>query len=169
MQKSQSLLLILWGTLLTFGIVLHGRRKKTTQDQARITSNLIHGILLAGGFSNTTAGYITAQSAFETNNFASPLIRRADNAFGMKQPEIRETTSSGTTLTGFARYRDIPASVQDYILWWNYNNMPARYDSLFDFVLTLKDKDYFAGRVNKYFQGVNLWYDHYFVTKDLFT
>lgn len=162
MLRLRNVLLILLGLLLMLFAVLLGLRKQTLKNNARVVSNLIYGILLARGFSMITAGYITAQAAHETNDFTSPLFGRANNAFGMKFPEIRRTTAEGKTFNSYAKYRTVPDSVEDYILYWKHFAHPERYNNIEEFVARLKDKGYFEDKEETYLRGVKHWHDHYF-------
>lgn len=67
---------------------------------------------------------VLAQSAFETGDFTSRLIVEQKNAFGMRQPEVRETTSIGEGPTGFATYATLADSVEDYFMRQRYFAVP---------------------------------------------
>lgn len=67
---------------------------------------------------------VLAQSAFETGNFTSRLIVEQRNAFGMRQPAQRPTTSTGAGPTGFATYETLADSVEDYFIRQAYFNVP---------------------------------------------
>lgn len=82
---------------------------------AAVLANAV-GFGPAYGYSMLDPALVAAQSAHETGNFSSELLIRTNNAFGMKHPAIRDTTSTGPDAHGYAIYPSIAASVADYFL-----------------------------------------------------
>lgn len=68
------------------------------------------------GFAHLDPALVVAQAKHETGNFTSDLVERANNAFGMKHPSRRETTSTGPNANGYATYDTLEDSVRDYFL-----------------------------------------------------
>lgn len=63
---------------------------------------------------------IIAQTRLETGNYTSWLFVNSNNLFGMRHPVIRKTTSLGSKYN-HAYYSHWTKSVDDYILWYEYN------------------------------------------------
>jgi len=105
----------------------------------------------------TLARFYTAQAAFETEIFKSPLFLQANNAFGMKQPRTRPTTSLGPTSTGWASYESFEKSVEDRYLWDQYNKLTYTND-IKEFIQTIKSKSYFEEPFQQYYNGVRSHY-----------
>lgn len=59
---------------------------------------------------------VMAQSIIETRKWTSPIFKENHNLFGMKQANVRVTTSSGTE-RGHAYYEDWYQSVYDYAFY----------------------------------------------------
>jgi len=76
------------------------------------------------GYDLVPVNLILAQSALETGHWTSNLIETVNNAFGMKHPRVRPTTSAGATSAGFAIYPDLCNSVEDYLLRQKNFNIP---------------------------------------------
>jgi hypothetical protein len=57
-----------------------------------------------------------AQAVHETANWTSSLWLNHKNAFGMKQPVKRKTSSNGPTATGFASFGSLYDAIHDYFL-----------------------------------------------------
>lgn len=98
--------------------------------------------------------YITAQAMHETGIFTSPLFLKYNNAFGMKQPTQRQTTSQGITETGYASYDSVEDSIKDLALYFEAKNYPENFETVADYVKTLKDKGYFEATLKSYTNAV---------------
>lgn len=72
---------------------------------------------------------LTAQAMFESANFESDLFKANNNMFGMRQPQVRDTTSVGEK-GGYASYASVFDSVSDRILWNRYSKQPETIDDL---------------------------------------
>lgn len=103
------------------------------------------------------ARFYTAQAAFETGIFTSPLFVQANNGFGMKQARTRPTTSLGATSTGWASYESFEKSVEDRYLWDTYNKLTYTND-IKEFIQTIKTKSYFEEPFTQYYNGVRSHY-----------
>jgi len=91
--------------------------------------------------------------------FTSHVFETNNNAFGMRQPSTRKTTSLGD-MGGYASYTSFEDSVTDRILWDNAKNIQqvansTDKDGVKTFVTTLKDHSYFTASYLEYFSGVN--------------
>lgn len=84
---------------------------------------------------------ILAQSVHETQNFTSPLVVNYNNAFGMKQPTQRPTTSQGPTSNNYATYATLADSVEDYFMRAREFGMPNTEDPV-EFVNATVESDY---------------------------
>lgn len=94
------------------------------------------------GWNQKTSEYIAALSSLETGSWTSNIYRENNNLFGMRCPQIRETTAVGCK-NGFAVYESTSDSIEDFLKWWFYNNIPMDAYSLDGFSATLKNKGYY--------------------------
>lgn len=100
----------------------------------------IYGSLL--GYSSTLIKAFVAQSAIETTWFSSQRFVEYNNAFGMRQPSVRETTATGTW-DNHATYSGIASSVIDFYLRQSYFNSPK--DGLIKYLQFLVASNYATG------------------------
>jgi flagellum-specific peptidoglycan hydrolase FlgJ len=63
---------------------------------------------------------VFAQAILETGHFTSKLFKDANNLFGMKMPNRRETLAIGQRKNGYAIFTNWTSSVNDYLLWQEY-------------------------------------------------
>ena len=63
---------------------------------------------------------VFAQALLESGDFTSKLFKSANNLFGMKVPNKRESARIGATKSGYSKYKDWNFSVYDYSLWQDY-------------------------------------------------
>lgn len=64
--------------------------------------------------------FVLAQARLESGNFNSELFVANNNAFGMKHPGRRATTSRGSA-KGHAFYATVEDCAEDYALWQGYS------------------------------------------------
>jgi hypothetical protein len=104
------------------------------------------------------ANLLTAQAAFETGDFSSELLQENQNAFGMRQAKIRETSSIGDK-GGYASYPDVAASINDRLMWDDYNHVGnySEYD-VTKFCQAIYKLGYFTAPFLQYKNGVNAYY-----------
>ena len=71
------------------------------------------------------------QAKYETTRFSSPIYKTNHNLFGMRFPELRETTAIGSK-DCYALYENWKQSVKDYLLWQQYRKVKCKngYDFL---------------------------------------
>jgi flagellum-specific peptidoglycan hydrolase FlgJ len=84
---------------------------------------------------------VFAQAILESNHFESDLFKKHKNLFGMKHPNLRQTTSEGKTENGYASYVDWTNSIKDYQIWQK-NNMKSNVNSQEDYLKLLIDRSY---------------------------
>lgn len=125
------------------------------------TAGYIYSILRNKGFSDFMAKVISAQAAFETGNFTSLIWKENNNLFGMKEPQVRDTTATGTN-RNHATYNDIEDSLEDFILYYQYFEYPEGFETIEDYVKALKEKGYFEAPFGQYLQGVQYYYKLYY-------
>lgn len=182
-KKSSSgwitLALVVVGLLAALGIFLWLRnRKKKQQDQqaSQTDQESTQGSVEAQpdallNFYNGTrqiiqdtygtddslkAALLTAQAAFETDNFTSQVLVNNNNAFGMRQPQVRDTTSLGDK-GGYASYATIDDSIKDRLLWDDYNKVSYEGATVTTFVQNLNKLSYFEDSFLNYKNGINAW------------
>lgn len=63
---------------------------------------------------------VFAQALIESAHFSSEVFKCENNLFGMKQPNVRTTTSLSKGKTGYASYYDWTFSVEDYGFWQKF-------------------------------------------------
>lgn len=102
------------------------------------------------------AALLTAQAAFETGEFTSEILVGNNNAFGMRQPKVRDTTSLGDK-NGYASYASIDDSIRDRLLWDDYNKVSYEGATVTSFVQGLNKLSYFEDSFLNYKNGVNLY------------
>jgi len=98
--------------------------------------------------------YITAQAMHETGVFTSPLFLKYNNAFGMKQPTQRKTTSKGISESGYATYNSVADSIKDLDLYFQAKDYPQTFDNAESYVDFLKSKGYFEATLSGYKKAV---------------
>jgi flagellum-specific peptidoglycan hydrolase FlgJ len=101
--------------------------------------------------------YIIAQSKHETANFTSDVFKRANNAFGMKNPHIRNSVGFVVEGDSYRHYSSFAESVKDLLLWMEFTNFPQRVDGVFDYVSALNQRGYFEDSLENYLEGVKRW------------
>lgn len=112
------------------------------------------------GFSTDLSKMIIAQAAVETGNFTSNIYKKNNNLFGMKLAKKRITTATGEKF-GHAVYDTVFSSIQDYKYYYQEFNLPDRYDSIRQFITSLKSKGYFESDLETYIKNVEYWYKVY--------
>lgn len=77
-------------------------------------------ILYLSQFNIKYQDIIIAQARLETGYYLSLIFLENNNLFGMRNPRVRQTTSLGSRY-GHAYYVHWTDSVDDYVLWYEYN------------------------------------------------
>lgn len=122
---------------------------------------IIYGLLIDNGFDPETAKIITAQAAHETGNFTSVIFRDNKNCFGMKLPKVRKTLAVSEN-RGHAVYETLSDCVGDFWLYYKYVNLPEYWKDPETYVTALKNKGYFADKLDTYIKGVKKFLKLYF-------
>jgi hypothetical protein len=110
-----------------------------------------------GNVDETRARLLTAQAAFETAEFTSDVYQNNKNAFGMRQPRVRETTSLGDK-NEYASYGSVEDSVKDRLLWDDFNTVGYDGATVETFCQKLNKLSYFEAPYLQYKNGVNAYY-----------
>jgi len=101
---------------------------------------------------------VNAIAKHETANFTSRVWKENNNAFGMKHPVKRVTTSTGADFNNYAIYDSPDASIEDYVLWWDYHTRNGvTKETPEDIVYFMKQKGYFEDSYENYLNGVKRW------------
>lgn len=82
------------------------------------------------GYKDISTELIYAQAKHETGNFTSRIFKENKNAFGMRQPSIRENSVSGSAL-GHATFTSLFNSVRDYFQRQRYFKIGGQSDDQF--------------------------------------
>jgi len=112
------------------------------------------------GIPSNNIDIIVAQAKHETANFKSAVFRRNNNAFGMRPAYVRRKEQMGDTDSdGYANYSSIEQSVDDLLLWFQYNGITLKsiYYSPESYARVLKLHKYFEADLNEYSKGVARW------------
>jgi flagellum-specific peptidoglycan hydrolase FlgJ len=131
----------LLGLLIAFVIFRNSRKKaqeareKTPDNEPEARENeqmdaitfynMVQSVL-GDDVNEQTKRIIVAQAMHETGVFTSPVFAENNNAFGMRNPEKRETTSISEA-RGYAVYETVQDSIRDLQLWFNYNQIPLEF------------------------------------------
>lgn len=174
------LVLFVVGSLLALGIFLYFRSKKKivasdgeiedephddSRDEEPNENALLNFYVEAkkvvkdhyGIDDNVRATLLTSQAAFETGNFVSQVYLSNNNAFGMKQPKVRPTTSIGEK-GRYANYPTVYDSILDRLLWDDYNKVEYPGDTTVkSFTQRLNKLAYFEAPYLEYQNGVNAY------------
>jgi hypothetical protein len=127
--------------------------------------NTIRNTYIANGSSDENfIKLITAQAMHESAVFDSVLYHNNNNAFGMRQAHVRETTSLGEK-GSYASYDNLASSALDVLLWIRYNKLPEIYPGLDivnvrAFTKALKDKGYYEDSYLNYTNAVGAHLKH---------
>lgn len=105
---------------------------------------------MAAGYGRTMARGWATVSRVETADYSSNLYKTYNNMFGMKQPQVRKTLSTGATPSGFASFNSRESSIDDLILYLQYFNYPKDFVTLSSQIKYMKSKGYFEEGMNSY-------------------
>ena len=146
-------------------VILSAKVLQTLSNRKKMTIISSQGrnlfmLLVNVGFYPDTALMITAQAAHETGNFTSSIFKINNNPFGMKLPEVRQTTAIGER-NGHAYYKSIEDAVRDYKLYYSFQKYPVTWPDTDTFVQALKDKYYFEAKTEDYKKAVKQFYIMY--------
>ena len=136
------------------------RKSKTSgmTQTSRSIQQKIFNRLRERGVPADTARMIVAQAVHETGNFTSELFARGNNAFGMKLPRRRNTLAidRGLKVEGdpAASFNSVEDSVDDLLLWLDFNSLPINYSTLEDYIAAIRRKGYFTDTYIRYLTGV---------------
>ena len=139
------------GLLIALGIsrFINRQPKESTAPAQRIFR-----VLLESNVPEQMAKILVAQAAHETGNFTSNLFKTANNAFGMKVPNIRPTFTIGETKSGFAKFATIEDSASDLLLWLEHFGIPLNFVDPREYVKAIKARGYFEDSIGNYTNGV---------------
>lgn len=136
------------------------RKSKTsgmTQTSMSIQERIFNQ-LRKRGVPADTARMIVAQAVHETGNFTSELFVKGNNAFGMKLPRRRNTLAvdRGLRVEGdpAASFNTIEDSVDDLLVWLDFNSLPLNYGNLDDYIAAIRRKGYFTDTYIRYLTAV---------------
>jgi uncharacterized FlgJ-related protein len=166
--------LLLIGLLLalSFSQALRGlilkviKVKPTSKVNQYAETDLIQKYVKDKGGDSNLAKMITAKAFVETGWFNSPVYLEGHNAFGMRCPRIRKNAMDRCSYTnsklGYAIFKTLRASVEDYFLWWEYHKIGVKamnFWSLRQLLQEEKDHNYYTTDVDSYFKKVNWFYE----------
>jgi len=158
--------LILLGLLVLLFMTLSKERNRpggrTFIVDSSDLANQIFEALQSEGFSFFMSQAITCQSAFETKDFQSQLVRDNNNYFGMRDGSGRSNKQAGLDKYGYAVYKSLDDSVTDYRLYYQDQNYSQAYSSLESFVKDLAEHKYFQSDPGLYLGGMNAKFQKYF-------
>ena len=100
--------------------------------------------------------YVIAQSKLESENYESSLYKRANNAFGMRIPEIRKSLRIGED-NNYSVYPDVGTSLKDLILYFEAVNFPLSVESPEEYAYQLKIRGYYTASYDNYLIALKSW------------
>ncbi len=118
----------------------------------------IRRVFVDNGISPEFTEILIAQASMESGNFSSRLFVKWNNAFGMRHPTVRQTTSIGAFAsaegrTGYASYDSIEDSALDMVLYLRARRIPE-YVKVKPYIIHLKKKGYFEDSLKRYTKAV---------------
>lgn len=133
-------------------------RKSGMSQRSMSIQQKIFNRLRTRGVPADTARMIVAQAVHETGNFTSELFEKGNNAFGMKLPRRRNTLAidRGLKVEGdsAASFNTVEDSVDDLLLWLDFNSLPINYSRLEDYIAAIRRKGYFTDTYIRYLTAV---------------
>ena len=114
--------------------------------------------LVSLGVSPELAKIAVAQAKHETGNFTSDIFWENNNAFGMRHPKKRKTTSVGSN-RGHAVYNSLADSIIDYFYYLEVLGYPLDEKSVYKWIIRLKNKRYFESSFEGYYKAVKYFYE----------
>ena len=141
-------------------LLLLFRNAKTSSPQTVIRKRL-----KAKGYSDEFANWWVAISDHETGTWTSLLYINANNLFGMRQPRQRQTLSLGPvdwkgmpmaviTDQSYSSFVSLENSVDDLVLYFQAQNYPKNFISLYELISFMKKKGYFEAPETLYLTSV---------------
>lgn len=129
-------------------------------------ADLIQKYVKDKGGDRNLAKMIAAKAFVETGWFNSPVYLEGHNAFGMRCPRIRQNEMDRCSYTnsklGYAIFKSLRASVDDYFLWWQYHKIGIKamnFWTLRQLLQEEKDHNYYTTDVDSYYKKVNWFYE----------
>lgn len=141
--------------LLLSGIGLSGFLLLKKKSRPTSKTDVFYSALKGSGY-ESMRWLIIAQAKVESANFTSNLFITQNNAFGMKNAKIRDTTGFPVKGTDFAFYDNLTDSIYDLILWFRSTNFPIVSD-VHTYVRKLKERGYFEENQSDYINAMNSW------------
>ena len=154
----RSLLLLVLSAILS-AIISHILKNQTLKTTINSIGVAVFEMLKKVGFSATQAMFITAQAAHETANFSSAVFKNANNCFGFKY--IGHALEIGS-YNGYGKYDSVKDCVTRYRDYYKKRNWPDPFNSVDQFVSSLKANKYFEDTYDNYLRGVNHYMKVYF-------
>jgi uncharacterized FlgJ-related protein len=109
------------------------------------------------------APYLVALTKVESGNYTSNLYKKHNNTLGMGCVQRRPTTQIGCSERiydgGMSKgvYKSVNSSVEDLILWLDYNKAPTSFRSVEAFSNWMKSKSYFGVSADQYTKALKTW------------
>lgn len=125
---------------------------------ARPYDQIMREVFISNDISPAMAEILIAQARHETGNFTSNLFVKSNNAFGMRHPSKRPTTSLGPFARaegrgGYAHYESLEDSAMDMVLYLRARNIP-NYSQVRPYIRHIKKKNYFEDSYYRYAKAV---------------
>lgn len=119
----------------------------------------IDSVCKAHKISPFTTKLIIAHAKVESGNFTNNLVKKHNNLFGMKHPNVRPTTSIGSKAraegkNGYAQFNSAVDSIVDYLLWLEYHKELKVYKTTDQYVAMLKKHYFFGSNYQEYYKAM---------------
>lgn len=110
------------------------------------------------GYSSKNAAYLVCQAKWESGNYSSSLLQRANNLFGMRPATVRKTSRINDVTNNYAVYHNIIQSCYDRYLY----DVDRGFDKLGDISIIewngiLKQQGYYTANILEYSAGLGLY------------
>lgn len=115
------------------------------QEMKRVIENILPEL------DSTTQRIILAQAMHETGVFSSPVFKRNNNLFGMREAQFREYDHEGDyDQDGYANYMNVEQSVNDLKLWLEHHDIYKNVANVKNYTVLIKRHKYFEGDLTQY-------------------
>jgi len=142
-----------------FFLLLRIRSRQVKMSSINEIGRDVYLLLIEHGFSISQSQYITAQAAHETANFSSPVFIQNNNLFGYG---YRGQKIAIGEKNGYANYKSIADSIKDFKTYYSLRGYPRQFNSVSEYVKTLKRNGYFEAPEQEYLTGVKHFLNLYF-------
>lgn len=100
---------------------------------------------------------IIAQSKVESAGYTSALFLRSNNAFGMKNANVRNQLGWLVVGDPYRHYESLSESIKDFVLWLRFVGFPSSRQSVEQYAGNLKRLGYYEASQIDYVKALKSW------------